>query len=408
MRFVTALRWTASFWFFPALFALTCVVAAQNTWRSGYAVGDIASAGTGLDLAGPMVAAFVALRFRGFPRFVRTLRSSRSGISLVLCAWWPLLLGAPVVLGSAILVSAAAVPLDRDGWTLLTVYLVAALACALVGLTLSWALPAVVAVPVAAVGLFLWFAYLPASDSALLHNLNSTFTACCTANTRPADVAVLASLAVTGVVCIGVLLLLAPVRWADGSRIVLAPVLAVLLGLALLSGVGVARSSSEPLELVPVSPRTTELACRDAGQVRVCVWPEDVARTDPLTAIAARANQHLGRWGLMPMTLLAEGGRGSGAVDVTASSDLSNQDLHHSIAAGYVDRMSGCADAAGPERDERVALMALAAGLTRTDLASRFPAAVVAVASERFDQARSSPAAVRDWFGAGLRCGSVR
>lgn len=397
MRFATAVRWTSSHWFLPALFAVTCVVAVQNTWRTGYPAGDLASASTGLVIGGPLVSAFVAWKFRGFARLVRPLRSRRPGTATVLGAWSPLLLGAPATVCCAVMVSAGQVPDDVPAWSLVLVCFVTTLACALVGLALTWALPAVVAIPVAALGWFFWLAWTGASDSPLLHNLNSTFTACCSPSTRPAPVAVLASLTLVGVVSSGVLLLVAPSRWFVRPRSVVAVAVAAILLLGFGSGAVVARSSADPLQLVPVEPRTTSLVCRTATQVQVCLWPENEQRAAELGEIVDRVNARLGLWHLRRIDLLAEARRESRAVGVVAAEHLTNADLRYSVAAGYVDHLAGC-PSSGVSRDERVALVALAAGLTESDLEGRVDPTAATVAAKQLADARTAPSSVRAWF----------
>lgn len=408
MRPLTALRWTGSSWFLPALFAVSCLVGASDTIVTGYATADIASSSYALYIAGPVTAGYVAARFGTFPRFARPLRSRRSGLRVTFATWWPMLAGAPLVVCAAVLTTARSLPTDRWALSLLLIDFLTVMACAMLGLGFAWALPVVVAVPAVTVLWFLWLAYGPSTSDVLLHNLGPTFAACCDTDARPATVAIEASLTVVGVTCLGVAVLLVPRRWASRSRLALAPIVLLLFPLGLGAGALLAQSSPAGLTLAALQPRTTPLQCQRLERVSVCLWPESRGRAHDLAAIASTTNPDLERWRLPPIDAITQSNRDSRAVSVQTGDQLTRDDLRYSLAAGYVDRQAGCVGGAGSERDERVALVSLAAGLTHGDLVARFGSRIAGVAQERWERAASSPTRIRAWFVAGLstvRCG---
>lgn len=402
MRLVTAVRWNGAYWFVPALFAGSCVVGASDTFRTGYATNDIASASYALYIAGPLTAAYVAARFRGFPRFVRPLRSARSGLLVVFGAWWALLIGAPVFVCLAALWTARAIPDDLGSWSLVLIDFMTVLTCALVGLAFSWALPVVVAVPSVTVLWFVWLAYGPSTDNELLHNLVSTFAACCDSSMMPASVAVRATLTLTGVICAGIVLLLASGQWARRSRLVVAPAVAGVLIAGLGAGAAVATASSRQLTLQAVEPRTSALKCQVHDSVRACLWPETVDRAGELSRIVSALNENLALLGIAPITDLTQAGRDKGAVSVEAGDQLDDDDLRYALAVAYVDQQAGCVVTRQRSSDERIALIALATGLASTELAGRFDSTVVAAAEAQLSQGRTSPDDVRAWFADGI------
>lgn len=411
MRWTTAVRWTGCVRFLPVLFAVTCLMAVRDTAPTGYAAADLASASFALAFGGSLTAAWAALQFRGFPRFVRQLRSARAGFTVVVRAWGPLLLGAPLVVCLAVVVAAGTFADDAASWSVLAVAYLTVLACGLVGAAFTWALPVVVAVPSVTVLWFVWLAYTPATGSALLHTMSSTFTGCCSASTRPATVAVLASLTFVVALCVGVVVMLLPRRWSSRSRLVIAPAVAAVLGLGFVAGAGVARSADRPLSLVPVEPRTTALVCQTVAGVQVCTWPENSSRAAEIAAIAGRLNPVLEDWGMQPVTTIAQGNRIPGAVDVEASEHLDAGSLRVSLAAGYVDRLAGCTGATGRARDERVVAVAVAAGLDRVSLNGSFDPASVAAAVQAVERGWTSPSSLKAWFLDGtraIRCWSDR
>lgn len=389
-------------WFLPLMFALSSWYGARITFRSGYPASDIAQSSLGLYVAAPMTAAFMALQYRGFTHLIRPLRLTRSGLLVVLRAWWPLLLGAPTTLCLAVAVAAGAVPNDRSAWSLIIINFMTVLTAALIGLACAWALPAVVAVPLAAMLWLVWVASGPASTNLLVHNLDSTF-GCCSSDTRPAMVAIGATVLLLLVISLGIGCLLASSRSPRIPRPLVATALTVLVVGGFGAGVAVLYTSGEPLNLTATEPRTTPLACRAEQRVEVCLWPENRDRTAALAAMVSQLNPKLQRLGMETIHSLTQANRKREAVSVEAGAGLSQQDLRVGVAAGYVDLQSGCRGATGPARDSLVALVALLTGMRPDDVTTRFGARAASGAEDALAQGQDSPEVVGLWFREGLR-----
>lgn len=384
-------------WFLPLVFALACLFAAPSTIRSGYPAGDIAQSSIGLYIAAPMTAAFVALQYRGFTQLVRPLRLRRSGLLVVLRAWWPLLLGGPATLCIAVVVTAGAVPNDSASWSLILIAFMTVLAAALTGLACAWALPAVIAIPTVAVGWFAWVSYGPASTNLVVHNLTSTF-GCCNSNVRPASVAVRATLLMLGVISVGIGCLLASSRSVRIPRPLIATTLTILLAAGLATGVATLRISGQRLNLTATEPRTSPLACRTEQGLEVCLWPENRARAVALAAAVSQLNPALTRLGMPPVRGVTQAHRDSGAVNVQAGKGISEQAMRLGIAVGYVELQSHCREAIGPAWDQVAALVALLTGLRPEEVAARLDPEAVTKAEQALTRGQDSPGAVEAWF----------
>lgn len=402
MRIRTVVRWTGGYWFLPILFAATCLVGSQGTVLTGYPVSDIATVSLGLYLAAPLTAAMTAFQFRGFPRFVRSIRSSRPGTVVVFGGWWGLLCGAPLVVCLAVAVTARAVPDDLASWSLLAIALLTVVACALLGLAFTWALPVAIAVPSVLVLCFLWIAYVPSNGDVLLQNMDPTFAACCSAQMQPASAAVLAALTLAILIAGAVALLLAPRNWACRPRAVLAPMVAGLIALGLAGGAAVATTASEHLTLQSVEPRTTSLVCQRPARLPVCLWPESREQAGELASIVRDLNLVLSGWRLERIEGLTQGGRDRAAVTVHADKFATSNDLRYTIAAGYVDHQTRCTGLTGRWRDERVGLIALAAGMSPESLSGRFHPEAVATATAEHARSRIASGTAPTWFADGL------
>ena len=389
-------------WFLPLMFALSCWYGARFTYRIGYPAGEIAQSSVGLYVAAPMTAAFMAFQYRGFTNLIGPLRLTRSGLRVVLRAWWPLLLGAPTTMCLAVAVAAGAVPNDLSSWSLIIIDFMTVLTAGLTGLACAWALPAVVAVPLATMLWFVWVAYGPASTNVLVHNLSSTF-GCCSSDTRPAMVAIRATLLLLLVISLGIGCLLASSRSARIPRPLVATSLTVLLVAGFVAGVTMLRTSGHRLNLTATEARTTPLACRTEQGLEVCLWPENRDRATALATVVSQLNPELQRLGMDTIRSLTQANRNGEAVSVEAGLGISQQDLRLGVAVGYVDLQSGCRGASGPARDQSGALVALLTGLRPEDVAARFGPQAVTRAEETLAQGQDSPEAVGVWFSEGLR-----
>lgn len=398
-------------WFLPLVFVLSCLFAARSTFLSGYPAGDIAQSSVGLYAAAPMTAAFMALQYRGFAQLTGPLRMARSGWWAALRAWWPLLLGAPVTLCLAVTATARSVPDDLSSWSLMLIDFMTVLAAALTGLACSWALPTVVAVPLVALTWFVWIGYGPASTNLVVHNLASTF-GCCSPDTRPATVAVRATLLLLFLLSLGIGCLLAPSRSARIPRPVVAAALAAVVLVAFGGGVAVLRTSGQQLNLTATEARTTPLTCSDEQGLPVCLWPEGRDNSDALAAVVRRLNPQLRARGMAPVVRLTQAHRTPAAVSVEAGQGITEQDMRLGVAVGYVDLQTGCPrGSSGPARDQAAALVALLAGLRAEDVSGRIRPEATAAAAQALARGKGSPASVGAWFRErvrSVRCESLR
>lgn len=334
MRLLTSLRSSGSHWSLPALFAVTALMGAHVTWRIGYPTADLASVSLSLFLAGPLTAILAAHRFSGFARFVGTLRPVRSGSVVVFAAARGLLLGAAVTFVIAVLVTARAMPTQPGSAGLVVLDFVTVLACGFVGVAAGLTLPVVLAVPVSAVATFLWFSLTASSGSALLHNVNASFAACCASSTQPATRAVLAGGMVAVVVCAGVLLLLVSPRWTEFSRPALALALPAVLLLGFGAGAAVAASGPGPLTVQAVQPRTTDLVCSDDDGHEVCLWPENRDLAGQVARLVGDLDRAVVPLGLATVPAVRQGSPAPDAVAVEARADLPVDTVRYSLAAG--------------------------------------------------------------------------
>jgi hypothetical protein len=327
---------------------------------------------------------------------------TRSGLLVALRAWWPLLLGAPTTLCLAVAVTAQAVPKDLPACFLTLIDFMTVLTAALSGLACAWALPTVVAVPLVAILWFVWIGYGPASTNPLVHNLDSTF-GCCSSDTRPAVVAIRATLLLLLVVSAGIGCLLASSRSTRIPRPLVATALTLLVVTGFGAGAAVLRASGERLTLTATEPRTTPLACRTEQDLEVCLWPENRDRTAALAAVVTQLNPQLHRLGMNTIHSLTQAHRRRGAVSVEAGADISQQDMRLGVAVGYVDLQSGCHGADGPARDRLVALVALLTGMGPEDVETRLGSRAAAGAERALTQGHGTPEAVGVWFRKSLR-----
>ncbi|GAA3686759.1 hypothetical protein GCM10022237_51380 [Nocardioides ginsengisoli] len=212
---LVAFRWTGAGLFLPVLFGIACLFAAADLIRIGYPTGDLANASYALSVAAPVAAGFTAARFHWFPGWIALARPARSGLRAVGAGYGPLVLGSPCAVCLAVVVTARTAPSDGPSWAIVGVDFATVLAACLSGLVLASALPVVMAVPVALLGWFWWLAYVPGMTSPLLHNMTSTFSACCDSSSRPAWHAVGAASVVTGTICLGVAALLSASHWSQ-------------------------------------------------------------------------------------------------------------------------------------------------------------------------------------------------
>jgi hypothetical protein len=264
--------------------------------------------------------------------------------------------------------------------------------CGCLGLAAIRALPAVIAIPLAAGGSYAWLALPGATTKVLIRNLNSAFVGCCTPDQVPADAMLLGSSAFVGTLILGTLLPLVPRLWARQKRVMGAAWLAFVVGSAYAIGAGVAQGTDE-LNLLAVQRRTSELICQERNGSEVCVWPENQSQVEDSLRRLDGLNDGVVRLGLPPATTATERLSDKDAIKFSATIYLRPTDLTWSLAYGYAERALGCATPGNPS-ESAVALVALAAGLPKTELTGR-------VGPESLQQAEDAfavPASARAWF----------
>jgi hypothetical protein len=410
LRLVTAERSSGALWFVAVIFALGTVFPSNNGFLpSGYVASDISAAGIGLAYNGPLLAGFAAFWGRGRARFHRTLRSDRSGLACLFGLGWPILIGGPIAGVAAVLVTARTIPTDMVSWELLAMEFAVLLACGSLGIVLSWALPVVIAVPASVVACFIWINYLPATNSALLHNMSPPVDGFAQAS-EPATPGLLAVLILTLGICVGAGACVGRRRWDRTPRLLAVPIALIVPALAVALSAASLMSSRDSLNLLVAQQRMTPLICSDHQGIEVCLWPEGTERAKEIAALAVTINESLDTWGLPAITAIGQGGQVSGAVEVETLASTSAVGMQYSISLGYLRQQLGCQDAGGPAVEERVALLAMASGVPQQSLAANFTPELLRVVTDVL-QDPSPPNKVGHWYMDGLskiRCVSAR
>lgn len=387
-----------AWWFLPVMLALgTLMPLLNNVPRTGYAVADLSSAGIGLAYNAPLLAAATAYAYRGWAKYHRTIRSVRSGPSILVQGGWPLLLGGPVTGCVAVMSAAWTIPTDAPSLVLLLTFFVVLLCSAVLGAALSWATPVVLSVPLASIVCFVWVNYLPVTDSRKLHNLTPTIDGFATSSQLATSAAV-GLVVVSLTVVVGFLVLLTSRRWDRLPRPVATLLVAVVLAGAGAAGWGSLHFTSQPLNLLAAEPRSSALACTDQAELRVCLWPENAARGAVVAELAVKLNGPLSDWGQPTIIHVSEGHTQPDAAGVDAGVGSTDDDLIASLASGYLDQRRGCEVTLSRKTDNLAALLLLAADAsTARDV---IPEELLAAATDRL--ARPS-AEIRAWYEAEIR-----
>lgn len=342
MSALTAVRQTGAAWFVPVTFIVSTLLALSGLGdRTHYFVADLAAATVNtVYIVAPVTATFVAFRAEGFARAVASLGPVRTVLHVVLHVWWPLLLGVPVAFALGVLAALRLLPADSMGWSMLAVYVATVTAAGGFGFVLGQALPSVVALPVAFVASYVWTSFPTATGNLTLHQVDGTFTGCCSTDTVPTWLTVVAS---------GVLLLVALVGFATvahaagrGLGVFAAAGIPTVLALALGAGAAVAQSSSDELDLMPVTDRTTPQVCRQDTHVRVCVWPESRDRIRLALEEASRLRSAMTAAGLPDVDRFSESYDPLNQVPITLAAYLSDAEARDQMASGYAWHVHAC------------------------------------------------------------------
>jgi hypothetical protein len=361
-------------WFAPLCFALTAFIGRSDaTFSEGYSVALIASGSLAISFVGPLHCAFVALKFRSYPSSLEQVRPRRVLLSW-LAIWWPLLLGVPLASVCGILVVVGSIPRDSVSWLMLAVSFLTMLGCGALGIHLSRLLPAALAVPLGAVGLFCWLALPASGHNLLVRHMNSGFPGCCTQDQQPVASSIWASIVLMGTLSLLLLLSLVLPSWWKASRQNVAG--SLLIGSAVAVGLAVTmiRAHPQPLTLLGVQDRSSDaLECMTEERVRVCVWPEDAHRAGEAMNAVLRVNKALDELGMAKISEASTGQPGNTAVPFTASRLLNDVALQASVAEGALERVRSCNGlATGQVPAPAVAYLLQVSGLARDDLLTRF------------------------------------
>lgn len=400
MRVSTALRLTGAVWFVPLTFAVCVYLAVSDpdyAYRAGYVTADLASASRAVAFAGPLLAAFVALKFRSFSRIVSELRPRRSGVIAVMGVWGWLLLGSPLAVVLGILSATQSLPADAAGWEILLVVFTTALACGSLGLAVSRVVTPVIAIPGVALGTFAWLALPAAGTNVVLRNINSAFVGCCTPSEVPARPMVVGSMALVSTVIFGCWVMLVPRWWSRQPRLLLAGMAVATLASALRVGVATAEKAGDPLTLLAVQQRSTPLTCRAEAGIRACAWPEEAARLPEVLDAIRTLNAGLDKVGLAPVTEATENVISPQSIEFGAPPQARQSDILFTLILSYVSRETTCSQTQPPHNNFRAyAFVGLLSGLKESDLANRGITGSSIQAAARAVQMDVSDA--RDWF----------
>lgn len=372
------MRSSGALWFVPVVFAIGVVLPlGDDMTPKTYIVSEISLNSVGIALSGPLLAGFAALSLRGRVRFHGRLRASRTGLTSLLVALWPLVVGAPLAACVAVLLSVREIPRDAVSWQLLAVVLLVMLACAAGGVGFGWALPSVVAVPGAAVLSFFWINYLPTYRYPTMHYLAPPLIGY-SQDTGPDPLGTLAVATLAGLLVGGLSLIFLRRGWSRTRKPVAAVLVMGIPVIAVASSVGLLRASGEPLNLQVASPRTTDLQCDTRGGTEICLWPEAAKRVEQVGKLASVTNDVLARWGLPEIEVIGQGGLRRGAVNAEFLPSTTETRLQLALSKGYLRARLGCQEAPGPASEIRVAILAQAAGVPRSDLEDEFAPETIA------------------------------
>lgn len=397
LRLTSALRLTGAYWILPAAFGLSVFVAISDfSVDTGYTIATYASSSRFVVLLGPLSAAYVVLRIRFHSPFLRSMRSSRNGVALLLMMWWPLVLGFPLTGVLALVSATLRLPNEPGAYEIVVVVVMTTLACTILGILFASAFPAAIAIPLSGGLTFGWLALPGAGTSITIRNMNSAFVGCCSADQQPAFRMIVGSLAVdVFIVSLGIYLVsragwVRQTRWAVSGQALLVIIVALVGGQQ-----AVLRTPGE-LTLLAVEPRDTRLACQGEGQVRICTWPENRSRIGEVSKQAERLNLALAKFRLASVTSVSEGALQDGDVAFRAPYYSTERDIAFSLSVGYGQAKYRC-----PTREPgayslaSVAFIALIIGVPPHDVESRVGVDSVDVATGHL---REAPAIAEKWF----------
>lgn len=398
MRWAIAGRWSTAWLILPITFAVGGAHAATGlATRDGYTVSDLASSGYIVYLLAPIYAGTTAFALRGWWRLQSQWRGTRAGSTRLLNALGPLWIGSVLVTLLVVSAGALSLPNNLDSLLVVAVAAGATATAVLCGAVASWALPTVAAVPVAAVGSFMWIAFLPSTSSPILHYLTPTITGCCAPPVQPSRIYIQTMFIVFVSLTLAVLLLTSWRGFLGARRLIAAP---LAVGVVLVPfALGALRAQAAPgnLTLTPVTARTGAQSCREADSIRVCTWPELEPRQNEIAAFTGRLNILLTTLQLPPIGRIQEGTSADDAVAIAVFPRETPTGLQRAIVDGYVKSTAPCAAENRDEGDARVIYLAVKAGLVGIDeLRGSFAPSAISLA--RTQLAQGNTPRPDEWF----------
>lgn len=342
MKPMTAIRVTGALVFVPLVFALGVFISLSDASSSGYGVDDLARASFQVAYTGPLTAAFVAFIFPRQTQILIEARPARAGSALFLAVWGWLLIGAPSAGLLAMVSATGVVPRTPAELSVVTVTLLAGLACGAVGVLVSRAFRTVLAVPFAALGTFAFLALPGTGVNTLLRNTNSVFGSCCAPDVQPANAMLVGSALVTGIIVLATMISFIPATWPRQSHFAALAFLAVTLVGAGGAGATAAQAIGHPLQLNPLQPRSDSVRCLSEGGLQACVWPENESRQRQVLTALQDLHRGLRQAGLPTLPRASEDSSDDRAVPVSAFAGMDAATIAYSMAAGYIAHTPVC------------------------------------------------------------------
>ncbi len=280
IRLRTAARVMPAFWLAIPLSVLAGLYVSLLPVSDGYGTDATAAGTAALPFVGAICAACAAWDGSRLRRArVWGAPSVRSRVEMAFWSILPAVLAGCLAIGAAIgvqLLRSAAGPPDLR---LIAVAVLDLVAYGSAGFAAGVLLPFAVAGPLVIVATVFWLAFVPAMDPVWLRHMTGMFRDCCGLQSDLAMDAVIASTVMNfGIIAAAALLVSGLARRARLGGSLAALSVAALVGVLFVGG----------MTYAPTVPRDpAALLCREAGDARVCVWPEHEARLGEVAEIVA-------------------------------------------------------------------------------------------------------------------------
>lgn len=305
------LRAMPAIWLAIPLGILAAVYGTALYAADGYALGATSMATAVLPFVGGFVAATAAwegARIRPF--WWRPMVRSR--LEVIATAIAP-----SVITGALAVIAATIVLLLRSGATapdlrVLGVVVVDLVAWSAVGCALGLLTPLPIALPVAVLLPFIWFAFVPAIYPVWLRHITGSFRDCCELSDDLSGAAIAGSVLAN-------LGFLSAAGLVIGARLTSRRVIATVCSFVIPVSAALAVVSSAGLGATPSTARDpSQLVCRTGAGTTLCVWPEHAASLDASLATTVATREQWRAAGIESPTLVTEAARSTAPVDAIA------------------------------------------------------------------------------------------